>query len=517
MKAHLMYRDADFVLKKVRPWQADLLARDLELATLCATMGGDDEFLQNVARAALSDPLDDADKIRYRQQVLTDCLANPEAVRMIYDVSVEAIVLQKKSYFGFYSRYPAAMLSSARELMECFVTVLRKLRHIADTHVGAFESAGFAAFFDMIRRELSDDYFDVLALHLKTLKFKHGVLVSASIGAGNRGEGYVLRKPHDPRTNLVMRMFAKRPESYGFSIPERDEAGARALSELESRGIDLVANAVSQSAEHVLSFFDLLRTELGFYIGCINLRDAMSSRGYAMCMPDACESASRRLDARDLFEICLALRLPQRVVPNDVSADGCDLVMITGANEGGKSTFLRSIAIAQLMMQVGMRVPASRFASSVSSGLFTHYKREEDASMKSGKFDEELVRISEIVDHVSEGAMVFFNESFASTNEREGAEVATAIVRALLGKAIRVFFVTHMYALSHALYESRQAGSLFMRAERSEDGERTHRLVEGEPLETSYGEDLYRRVFEAEAHESGTANAPRERTEHSAA
>jgi DNA mismatch repair ATPase MutS len=79
------------------------------------------------------------------------------------------------------------------------------------------------------------------------------------------------------------------------------------------------------------------------------------------------------------------------------------------------------------MMQSGMFTPAESFSSNVCDGLFTHYKRQEDATMKSGKLDEELSRMSDIVDNMTPNSMVLFNESFAATNEREGSEIATQI------------------------------------------------------------------------------------------
>ena len=81
-----------------------------------------------------------------------------------------------------------------------------------------------------------------------------------------------------------------------------------------------------------------------------------------------------------------------------MKAEDKDLVIITGANQGGKSTFLRSIGLAQLMMQCGMFVAAESFGSNICTCLFTHYKREEDPTMRSGKLDEELGRMSSIVD-----------------------------------------------------------------------------------------------------------------------
>ncbi len=69
--------------------------------------------------------------------------------------------------------------------------------------------------------------------------------------------------------------------------------------------------------------------------------------------------------------------------------------------------------------------------------------------MKSGKFDEELSRMSDIADHITSNSMVLFNVSFAAINEREGAEIVRQIVSALLEHPIKVFFVMHLYEFAH--------------------------------------------------------------------
>jgi len=205
----------------------------------------------------------------------------------------------------------------------------------------------------------------------------------------------------------------------------------------------------------------------------------------------------RRLRCRGLYDPCLALQMERSVVGNTVDAEGKGLVIITGANQGGKSSFLRSVGVAQLMMQCGMFVGAESFEGEICTGLVTHYKREEDVALKSGKFDEELTRMSEIVGHLAPNAMLLFNESFAATNEREGSVIARQVVSALLKKGIKVFFVTHLYAFAHGFFERGADQALFLRAERRPDGTRTFRLIEGEPLATSYGKDLYERIFAA--------------------
>jgi DNA mismatch repair ATPase MutS len=256
-----------------------------------------------------------------------------------------------------------------------------------------------------------------------------------------------------------------------------------------------VANALAQSTDHMLSFFKMLQTELAFYVGCLNLHGLLIKKGEPFAFPVPAACSERRHAFSGLYDVCLSLSLDRRVVGNDVRADDKDLVIITGANQGGKSTFLRSIGLAQVMMQCGMFVAAESFSANVCKGLFTHYKREEDATMKSGKFDEELSRMSDIVDSIGPDSMLLFNESFAATNEREGSEIARQIVCALLEKHIKVFFVTHLYGFAHGFFEKQMETAIFLRAEREADGGRTFKLVDGEPLQTSYGPDLYGTIF----------------------
>jgi DNA mismatch repair ATPase MutS len=495
MKAFLMYKDQDFDLPRKLTSNEQALIQDLELSTLFNAMAQGDTFLLAVAKCAvLSGVNNGPGTILYRQNILKDCLKNPSIVKDIYDISLGAMESERKVW-RFLTDYPSGILERSIQVLQMFVTALRKVRNVTDEHAGRFESEGFKAFFEMIRKELGDDYFASVQNHLRKLKFHGGVLLSAELGKGNKGANYVLRKGAE-KQSWMKRIFAERPPVYTFYLHPRDESGARALSELRDTGINLVANALAQSTDHILSFFNMLRTELAFYIGCLNLHEQLLRKGEPLSFPMPMASSERKHCFKGLYDVCLALRLKQRVVGNDVNADNKDLVMITGANQGGKSTFLRSIGLAQVMMQCGMFAPAESFCSSVCDGLFTHYKREEDATMKSGKFDEELSRMSDIVDNITSSSMVLFNESFAATNEREGSEIARQIVCALLEKRIKIFFVTHLYAFAHGFVGKKMANPIFLRAERQADGQRTFKLVEGEPLQTSFGEDLYKMIFD---------------------
>jgi DNA mismatch repair ATPase MutS len=298
------------------------------------------------------------------------------------------------------------------------------------------------------------------------------------------------------------------PSKYTYQIAERDESGMRALSDIQARGIGQVAATLGRSVDHLMAFFRLLRSELGFLVACLNLHARLARKDEQVCFPDALAATASKLSARDLFDISLSLITDTRAVSNRLEADGKSLVMVTGANGGGKSTFLRSLGQAQIMMQAGMFVPATSFRASLCAGLFTHFKREEDALLRSGKLDEELHRLSAIVDHLKFGCLVLLNESFASTNEREGSEIGRQFVRALLDSGVRMIFVTHLFTLAHGLYLMHREDTLFLRADRRPDGGRTFQLNEGEPLATSHGVDLYRRIFGVDTEDRADPDTP---------
>jgi DNA mismatch repair ATPase MutS len=490
-----MYPDRDFDPEQELPSNATELTQDLELNTLFQAMALGDKFLFKVAQQAVLSSLDAPDGIHYRQEILEDCLKHPQVVRQIYRIPIQSIENRQRHWMGIFTHYPSGILSGALEMLEMFFALLRDLRQIADEHAAGFESRGFRRFFAMIRQELDDDYFAVVSQHLNELKFRRGVVLSAELGEANTGANYVLRKTNHDDRNWIEKVIGPKSPVYTYSLHPRDDAGARALGDLRDRAVNQVANAAAQSADHIDGFFKALRLELAFYVGCLNLSEQLAQLEEPIAFPKPAPATQRGLSFTGLYDVTLALTMKQKVVGNQLNADGKDLVFITGANQGGKSTFLRSIGLAQLMMQCGMFVPAQSFDSNIFQGLFTHYKREEDTTMESGKFDEELGRMSAIVDHITPNSIVLFNESFAATNEREGSQIARQITSALLKKSIKVFYVTHLYELAGGFYEQHMANAIFLRAERKAGGERTFKVIEGQPLQTSYGQDVYQKVF----------------------
>ena len=345
MKAFLLHRDRDFDLEAELPAQEAALTQDLELETLLSTMAAGDPLLFELARRALLLGLRDPEAIVYRQQVMRDCLERPAVVRELYALAGEALKAEKSVWIGGLRDSPRTSLSSGLRKMEVFVGFLRRLREMAEEHADKFSCPGFTRFFAMLQQELSDAYLAEVESQLKDLGFRTGMVMSVELGPGNKGTRYTLRRAHEQ--GLLARVFDR--SGYGFTIPERDESGFRALGALEDRASNLVANALRQAVDHVHGFFVMLQAEAGFCVACLNLRDRLSELGAPTSFPVPVERGALGLSAQGLYDVSLRLATSEPVVANEIGADGKSLVVITGANQGGKSTFQRSRCLAQLM------------------------------------------------------------------------------------------------------------------------------------------------------------------------
>jgi DNA mismatch repair ATPase MutS len=478
------------------PWNETLLIHDLELEKVLENMSKGDSLLYEISKKVLLNSECDEETILYRQSVLKDCIKNPSQIREVYDILVRSIKEEKRESFWFSLTNPELILHESIKVLKIFINGLGNLRKVCDESSENFQSKGFKSLFLTVKDELNDDYLSSIENHLKNLSFTRGVPISVELGQGNKGTNYTLLKMNEKKGRLSTLISAGGGKHYTFILGDRDESGALELREMRNRGEINITNIMKESAEQVLGFFDMLRTELAFYMACLNLYEHVTGKGEPLCFPVPIKGNKNKLFFNGLYDISLSLELDERAVGNDLQADSKDLIIITGTNRGGKSTFLRSVGQAYLMMQSGMYVPALSFSSDLRTGIFTHFKREEDKGMNMGKLDEELYRMSNIVDHLTKNSLVLFNESFSATNTREGTEISRNIVNALIDNEIKVLFVSHLYEFSISFYEKGRSQILFLRAERKSDGIHTYKIIEGSPLETSHSEDLFNRLFQ---------------------
>ncbi|MFT4297449.1 MAG: hypothetical protein QM582_18765 [Micropruina sp.] len=487
MNVRLLYPDRDADRDAEPPDGARELIADLDLAPVLEAMQPDRD-LDRVCPAVLFRPLTDAGQVLWRQQVLTDALAQPDLIPFLFELAGTALQ-RRRSVWLYGGRSADSRLTKARYEIEALLPSLRELVRFATDRLPSLRSEALRQFCRRLRDDFGDGYLDEVAGVLAQLRFPDGLAARVRVEpTGLLGTPELLPPP--PRSWWQRRFVP--PGQVRFTLPERDEAGARALGELRNDALAGLALTMDAAGAELAGFFAQLRWETGFYLGCLQLHRRLTASGVAICWPEPAP-AGDELVVEGLSGLSLAVRDGAAPVPNGLAGPRVRLAVITGANQGGKTTFLRSVGCAQLLLQAGMFVPAVRYRSSLASTVHSHFRSAEDDAPGAGKLAEELDRMSRIVDRCRPGDLLLLNEPFSSTDEVQAAFIGSDILDALLGHGVRVLLVTHFQRL--ALHYRGRPDACFLRAERLSDGTRSHRLVPGAPEPTSHALDIYRQAM----------------------
>ncbi len=509
MKPFLLYERYDSHAKP--PINANDLIQDLNLDIVIDAMAQSDRYIADVSRKIILTGLNDIAAIHYRHEVLRDCIHYPSCIRSIYGIASTALsdaVYYEGCMKPNYARVVPVMsrVSSSVGLLEISVSALEDLRNALSISDG-FLSKGLCGLRELIQSYMNDQTMSAVKGYigeLKRLSLNEHISLGAEIGLGAKGQNYVLRSvskivPVESKPTGIFKKRAGTNTKASNTIELDNISLITAAGALQDAAMISILQITNHFSERCLTFFRMLREEAGFYVGCINLYDELKRIGVPVCYPEPLGVTERVLTFEGLYDLSITLNERKPAVSNDLSSADKILYIITGANQGGKSTFLRSIGLAQLMMQCGMFTPALLFSANLSDSLFTHFTREEDAQMNSGKLAEELTRISGILERINSNSLLLMNETFATTTEREGSRIARDIIRALFECKIKTLFVTHLYEFADMLYCESKNGhineALFLRAARTEGGGRSFTIEHGEPLKTSFGMDLYAQIM----------------------
>ncbi|WMT51154.1 MAG: hypothetical protein RE471_09270 [Ferroplasma sp.] len=472
-------------------WNSDALINDLGLKPVFSAMSEGNNFLTKNSMEFVLTGCNSIEEILYRQEILRDFIANRGLAGELYRNAVEFTEYAKKQIFWF-SNNESLSIEVSVDILRKFIIHASRLRAVLSESKNSFNSIGLKKFYSVISQDFGPEYLDRALEYLEKLNFHDGVTLSMALGPGNSGRDYILHEP-DNSISVKKTMKGVLERHFTYTLHERDIGGAEEIKGIKSRGMGKVAAVLRIAAKNVMEFYDDIKREAGFYLAAINLMENIEKRKAKICFPEPCHN--KCMSFTGLYDLGLLLSTGAAVVPNNMESLDTGLFIITGTNRGGKSTFLRSIGQAQILMQAGIFVPSEYYGANIVSGIYTHFKSGEDRNLNRGKFEDELSKMDEIVKHLTRNGMVLFNESFSSTNTREGSEIALDITRALLENGIMVFFVSHLYEFASAVASDIREKSLFLVAERTEDGKHTYRIIRGKPQETGHGMDLYRKIF----------------------
>jgi DNA mismatch repair ATPase MutS len=405
-------------------------------------------------------PLHDVAAVRYRHEVLRDLEKNAvfESIRAFthkiwamreHLARAEKLhyTYQKESWFlDAVEIYCDAVSSLAEELTLLEVT-----------------SRGFQAFREYLADYTASDGFKSLAAETHKLKDDLARVKYCVHIRGNR----VKVSKYDGEADYsvdVEKTFAKFKQGavkdYRVKLPDWPD-----MNHVEARLLDLVARLYpdvfltldkycARHRNYLAKTIGNFDHEVQFYLAYLEYIERFKSAGLPFCYPHV-SARSKEVYAYEAFDLALANKLvPERsaVVCNDFFLkDPERIFVVTGPNQGGKTTFARMFGQLHYLASLGYPVPGRKARLFLPDRVFTHFEKEEDLATLRGKLEDELVRLHDILQQATSNSILIMNESFTSTTLRDALVLGTEVIKQIIkldSLCVCVTFVDELASLS---------------------------------------------------------------------
>ena len=457
-------------------------AADLNLDQIVAAVAGDNEE-RDLITSVLFGRLRDAGAVRYRQEIFRD-LEDPNLFDEVQRFAglmreVRAHLRQLGEMRYRYQREGWFLDAAA-----IYCDAVRSLAaHLASAQIS---SRALLAFREYLASYVASAGFTALAGDTTDRKDALGQLRYCTRIRGSRVEVSRYQGEAD-YSAAVLKTFERFQQGAvkDYRIRYRTWPGmnhvAAQILELVARLFPEEFTALEEYCRQHAGFVDegIRRAdrELQFYLAYLDYIRPLRAAGLSFCYPEV-SATSKEIRAAGTFDLALAHKLvAQRkpVVTNEFRLEGRErVVVVTGPNQGGKTTFARTFGQLHHLASVGCPVPGAAARLFLPDRLFTHFEREEDLAKMSGKLEDDLIRIGEILQAATADSIVVMNEIFTSTTVHDarflGTKLLTKVMR-LDALCVYVTFVDELASLGE------QVVSMMSTIVPDNPAERTYKVV----------------------------------------
>lgn len=466
---------------------------DLQLDRLCAFMNYNNYFKLTV-NEMVQLWTDDPEVITWRQEVLKDLLENPDLEAALEELLDCLDVWENHSVT---SRRAANANSGGPGLnlgdFSYLDSYLDKITRLSATFTGlTLNSRGMQGLRQHISAMGSSQRFAAIQQGFSDLCGAYLLPNRVSIG-------FNLDRELKPAQLKLLRIEKKTTKRRKMAFTKTAHAQT---SQLLSRATGDASQAITMYVKRESMEIRSVKQDIIFYLSALKLCRAWHDRGLSYCFPEIRSMEEKAFTAKEMFNPLLVINGKEKIVPNEIDfAPGGELLILTGANQGGKTVFLLSVALTQWLFQLGLAVPAVSAALSPVEDIVTVFAPSGATFSRHGLLAEEAGRIASAVKLAGKYSLVLFNEPLNSTSPSENLHISQEVVGAFKAAGVRGIWVTHMYELAADRERVNQLiswgstlGSIRIVVESDGTGTRpTYKIVRGEPEFNSYAAEVLKR------------------------